>query len=341
MTSSDPEIDRLQRVDLREIWPNEATDFTPWLAKEENLQILCEALDNLTLETEAVEKEVGSFKADIVCRDVDEDLPVLIENQLGPTDHDHLGKLLTYSAGLRSFTVVWIAQSIRPEHRAALDWLNQISNEHCNFFGLEIELWRIGASNPAPKFNVVSKPNNWSRRVSQTLEDTEPTPFQILQSKYWERFLTYFGENYDGWNTNRKPRAQHWMTWNIGNSGFNLTTVIGVRDRFLRLELYIERKPAEVFLGQLQQISKEIENELGFELVWGDQGAQTQSKRISYYYRDVDVDDESDWDNQHRWLADHLIKFRDVFKPRIQNLDTIYTVDLTSVRDGAENNVLR
>jgi hypothetical protein len=146
----------MQRVDLREVWSNEGTDFTPWLARDENIELLGEAL-GLTLEVEAQEKGVGPFRADILCKDADTNSWVLIENQLGRTDHVHLGQLLTYAAGLNAVTVVWIADTFTEEHRAALDWLNNITGEEFRFFGLEVELWRIGESPIAPKFNVVSK----------------------------------------------------------------------------------------------------------------------------------------------------------------------------------------
>ena len=151
---------RLERVELRDIWASEATSFTPWLARPENLAVLGEAL-NIDLELEAQERAVGPFRADILCKDTDKDRWVLIENQLERTDHTHLGQLLTYASGLDAVTIVWIAARFTEEHRSTLDWLNKITNESFRFFGLEVELWKIGNSPAAPKFNVVSKPNEW------------------------------------------------------------------------------------------------------------------------------------------------------------------------------------
>ena len=146
-------LGRLERVKLREAWSTEAQDFTPWLAREENLAILSETLE-VELQPEAQEKSVGPFRADILCRNADDGGTwVLIENQLERTDHLHLGQLLTYAAGLNAVTICWIAASFTDEHRAALDWLNEITDERFHFFGLEVELWRIGDSEPAPKFN--------------------------------------------------------------------------------------------------------------------------------------------------------------------------------------------
>lgn len=151
-------------VDLQTVWKNEAQDFTPWLAREENLALLGETI-GMELEFEAQEKDVGPFRADLLCRDTVTNELVLIENQLERTNHTHLGQLVTYAAGLGARTIVWIADRFRDEHRAAMDWLNENTKEDINFFGLEVELWRIGNSAIAPRFNVISKPNTWTKRV--------------------------------------------------------------------------------------------------------------------------------------------------------------------------------
>ncbi|MDF1733853.1 MAG: hypothetical protein P1U37_01120, partial [Minwuia sp.] len=152
-------IGRLESVPLRNAWETEAMNFTPWLAQEDHLGILSDVL-GLELELEAQEKAVGPFRADLLCKNVGSDEWVLIENQLERTDHTHLGQLLTYASGLEAVTIIWIAARFTEEHRSTLDWLNRITDESFRFFGIEIELWRIGNSPVAPKFNVVSKPNN-------------------------------------------------------------------------------------------------------------------------------------------------------------------------------------
>ena len=193
---TDQALGRLTRVDLRDIWTREADDFTPWLAREENLTILSETL-GIDLELEAQEKAVGPFRADVLCKDIGTGTWVLIENQLERTDHGHLGQLLTYASGLEAVTIVWIAARFTEEHRSTLDWLNRITDESFRFFALEIELWRIGESPTAPKFNVVSKPNDWSRSVAQaarSIEDSELSQTRLLQRRtgvpsipYWTR----------------------------------------------------------------------------------------------------------------------------------------------------------
>ena len=160
-----PDLARLASINLREAWVSEPADFTPWLARKENLELLGESL-GIPLELESTEQSVGPFAADILCRDPLSEQWVLIENQLAQTDHTHLGQIITYAAGLNAVTVIWIASKFVEQHRAALDWLNEITSEGTNFFGVEVELWRIGASpQMAPKFNIVSKPNAWSKQV--------------------------------------------------------------------------------------------------------------------------------------------------------------------------------
>lgn len=144
------DLGRLEKItDLREIWKTEAQDFTPWLAKEENLSLLGETI-NLELELEAVEKDVGPFRADILCRDTSDNSLVLVENQVERTDHTHLGQLLTYAAGLNTVTIVWIAKKFTDEHRATLDWLNEITGDKINFLVLKSSSGELGGR-PSPQ----------------------------------------------------------------------------------------------------------------------------------------------------------------------------------------------
>jgi hypothetical protein len=214
------ELGRLAAVDLRQVFTDEAKDFTPWLAEQENLQLLGDTI-GLSLQCEAVEKEVGPYRADILCRDTATDNGVLIENQIEKTDHMHLGQLLTYAAGLEAVTIVWIAQQFTDDHRAALDWLNEHTDERINFFGLEIELWRIRESPIAPKFNVVSQPNDWSRTVRAAATET---PLQVTQLRFWSAFRDYMDKNSQ--IRCQKPSPQVWMNHSIGRSGVHLTSII-------------------------------------------------------------------------------------------------------------------
>ena len=155
---------KLKKVDLREEWKNEASDFTSWLAQDENLQLLSEeiGIDISLIQTEA---SVGKFSVDILAEEENTGRKVVIENQLEPTNHDHLGKIITYASGFDAEIVIWIVKDVRDEHKQAVDWLNDHTDDKINIFAIRMELWQIGDSPYAPKFYVVSKPNDWSFRV--------------------------------------------------------------------------------------------------------------------------------------------------------------------------------
>jgi hypothetical protein len=303
------ELGTLQSVDLRCIWPNEAQDFTPWLAEEENLARLAETL-NMELELEAQEIDVGNFRADLLCRNTEDNSRVLIENQLEPTDHNHLGQILTYAPGLNVATIVWIAKEFREEHRAALDWQNEITAEHFQFFGLEIQLWKIGDSPPAPRFNIVSKPNNWSRTV--------PVPPPSIYQRFWEGFVQYLtAQGSSIRQPNPLPLAL--MVFGIGRTGFRLEAASLKTARQIRGRLTIREENDTSYFNLLKLQKREIENELG-ELQWDENPSQISSS-IALCKNDTDLTDEADWPNQYAWLKCKLEKFDEVFRPRIQGLN--------------------
>ncbi len=315
-------LGRLERHELRNIWASEATGFTPWLASPENIALLGEAL-GLALELEAQEKSVGPFRADILCRDIGNDHWVLIENQLERTDHGHLGQLLTYASGLEAVTIVWIAARFTEEHRSTLDWLNKITDDSFRFFGLEIELWRIGDSLAAPKFNIVSKPNDWSHSVTQAaraIDEAELTETRVMQREYWAALNKVFDAIGGPISGNKKPQPQAWMTFSIGRHGFHLNGfMIRPRDQ-VRAELHILGNNAKTFFALLKAQRDAIERELGFPLEWEDMPAYRDC-RISAYLDEADPDDQSDWPRQHDWLAKRLNDMYRVFSRRVRALD--------------------
>ncbi len=309
---------RLEQVDLRTVWSHEAEGFTPWLAQADNLDLLGESL-GLTLEVEAVEKSLGSFRADIVCRE-EAGSYVLIENQLERTNHDHLGKLLTYAASLEAVTVVWLAATFREEHRAVLDWLNRITPEEYRFFGVEIEVWRIGDSPEAPKFNVVSMPNDWSRSVAATVDDRKLSEGRLSQLEYWAGLQSTLDAHNGRVAGNRKPQPQGWMAYPIGRSGVHLGAAMNTREKHLRVELYIHGERPDERLQGLEGQRDQIERDLGYPLEWGDQSPTARDRRIACYLRDADPEDESDWQRQHEWLATRLNELYGAFADRVRSL---------------------
>ncbi|MCA9629313.1 MAG: DUF4268 domain-containing protein [Myxococcales bacterium] len=316
------DLGRLQRVELRDIWKTEAQDFTPWLAGEENLALLGEAL-GLALELEAQEKEVGPFRADILCKDIDTDSWVLIENQLERTDHTHLGQLVTYAAGLDAVTLVWIASRFTDEHRAAFDWLNNLASDKLRCFGLEVELWKIGDSLAAPKFNIVSKPNDWSRKAHTASATAAHGESAQARLRFWTGFAELASKS--AVLRAQSPSTRHFMNLAIGRTGVHLTAVFSSWNNAfhdysgeLRASLYINPKFATLWYGELEAERTKIEQEAGEALDWSgpaDEGACTISVR-----RGADITDESDWPNQQRWLLEKLERLHGVFASRVKAL---------------------
>lgn len=301
-------LGRLARVDLRDIWISEASDFTPWLAREENLAVLGETL-GIDLELEAQEKAVGPFRADILCKDIGTGSWVLVENQLERTDHGHLGQLLTYASGLEAVTIIWIAARFTEEHRSTLDWLNKITDESFRFFGLEVELWRIGDSPAAPKFNVVSKPNDWSRSVAQAaraIDEADLTETRKMQLDYWSALHAALNAVEGGAvSGNRKAQPQSWMNYSIGRTEFALGVATNRYKQWVRAELYVSGAQADAHFHLLQAQKDVIEQKLGYPLQW-EHLPSRRDCRIAVYLEDTNAEDRADWPRQHRWLAEKL-----------------------------------
>ena len=316
-------LGRLEKItDLRDVWKTEAQDFTPWLAGEENLALLGETI-NLELELEAVEKDVGPFRADILCQDTEDGSLVLVENQVERTDHTHLGQLLTYAAGLNTVTIVWIAKKFTDEHRATLDWLNEITGEKINFFGLEIELWRIGDSSIAPKFNVVSKPNDWTKgkaSSSSVLKNTELTPAKTLQFDFWKSFREYVAENSTVFQP-RKANPCHWMTFGIGTSKAHISATLNTQEKLIAVSLQIHAGEDRLAIFNLLEKDKEaIEQELGSSLLW-EEKPEKKSSHIIVRNTQMDPSHKNTWNQQQEWMLQQLEKFRQVFGARIRKID--------------------
>lgn len=319
--SEDP-LGRLTRVELRDIWSSEAGDFTPWLAQESNLAVLGETL-GIDLELEAQEKDVGPFRADILCRDTATGAWVLVENQLERTDHRHLGQLLTYASGLQAVMIIWIAARFTEEHRSTLDWLNKITDENFRFFGLEAELWKIGESRPAPKFNVVSRPNDWSRSVAQAawaIDETELSPLRLMQREYWTHLHQVLDHSGGPVSGQRKARPSSLMSYPIGRSEMNLNAVMIRSHKRIRAELYLRGKNAKAHFHLLNANKDALEKQSKFPLVW-EELPDRQDSRIAVYFNDMDPEDRENWPHQHRRLADSLNDLHRVFAERVHTLD--------------------
>ena len=310
-------LGKFVRVSVRDIWQSEDKSFTPWLAR--NLKILADTL-GFELELVAQEKAVGQFRADLLCKEKTSRAWVLVENQLARTDHGHLGQLLTYASGLDAVTIVWIASQFTGEHQAAMNWLNRITDDRFRFFGLEVEVWRIEESVPAPKFNIVAAPNDWSRsvaRAARLIGEPSLTETQLLWREYWEAFLPMLDKAEGPVSGNLKPQPDSLMSFSIGRTGFSLFASGNTREGFLRAGFYISGPDAKKLLALLLDEREAIEQEFGEELDWREMRIEAQ---VVAYLRDVDPKSESEWPRQHEWLVSRINRLHRVFAPRIRTL---------------------
>lgn len=330
-------LGRLEKVVLRETWPTEAMDFTPWLAQEENLSLLGETL-GIELELEAQEKNVGPFRADILCKDTLNGHWVLIENQIERTDHTHLGQLLTYAAGLKAVTIVWVAAEFTDEHRAALDWLNEVTNEGINFFGLEIELWKIDDSLAAPKFNIVSRPNDWTETVANAtrrMQSSDISDTQRLYLEHWGAFSEFLSSKGSSVKT-QKPLAQNWTNVSIGRTGFVLYVSGNLKRKRATVGLALTGNSAKDNFFLLMHQKDEIEQDFGLSLDWREQAGGKES-RIDVVFEGADLRNKDCWNEHFLWYEDMLKRFDRAFRQRIKNLKDIEFVSSEGGETGELN----
>lgn len=294
------------KVNLREIWKHEALDFTQWLAQDENLELLSQEL-GIELMSARTEVKVGQFAVDILAID-DNENRVIIENQLEQTNHDHLGKIITYAAGLQAETIIWIVSKAREEHQLAVSWLNENTNEKLNCFLIEIEAWQIDDSAPAPRFNILAKPNNWVKTLRSGTDKISETKLQ--QQDFWDKVKEYGEMNAKVVKSWQKARPQHWYNISIGTSKAHLALTLNSVKNQIGLELHI---PDNKDLFQKLFTKKEmIESQLGYKLDWQELPDKKASRVI--ITKVADFRDESQQDNIIKWAVEKADEFTRVFK---------------------------
>lgn len=297
-------LGKIKKIDdLRTIWKHEARDFSKWLAQEENLALLSETI-GIDIVLKETESSVGSFSVDLYATEAGTGRKIIIENQLEDTNHDHLGKIITYASGKGADIIIWIVKHARDEHIQAIEWLNQHTDEDIGFFLLEIELWKINDSIPAPKFSVIEKPNDWAKamKVVEGLSD-----YQKLQLDFWQSFVNYayqkedFKKNF----TVRKAQPQHWYTLSVGSSTYHINFTVNSQKKLIGAEIYIHDDKAAY--EQFKSHAKEIEAELGAEVSWRE---ATKDCRILLLH-DGDIKKDSDhWRDCFDWFCNMGIKLK-------------------------------
>lgn len=299
-------LGRIKQVNLREIWKHEATNFTKWLAKPENLDLLSDEID-IELSLIDTEYNVGRFNVDIFAEELSADRKVIIENQLERTDHDHLGKLITYASGLDAEIIIWIVKDVLEEHQQAIDWLNENTDEKINFFAIRMEVWKIGNSEPAPKFHVISKPNNWTKSVKQSVQKTALTETKLLQLKFWDSFKQYAIEKKLNLRL-RKTGPQHWYDLSFGRTDCHIALTINSQKKELACEIYIPNSK-ETF-NQFHSNKIEIDNVIN-QLEW----MELPTKKASRIKKKIkgDFTKENKWKECFEWLGKTAIQFQETF----------------------------
>lgn len=306
-------LGKLRKVDLRNVWKSEASDFTKWLAEEENLRLLSEEI-GLDIKLITTEAGVGTFSADILAEEENSDRKIIIENQLNITDHDHLGKLLTYASGYNAEIVIWLVGEVRDEHRKAIDWLNEHADEKLNYFLIKMELWQIGDSPFAPKFHILSQPNDWAKAIKESGLKSEVSDTKMMQLDFWNKFKEY-AINKNSKLRLQKTYPQHWYNISMGSSKVHISLVVSSRDNFIRCELYIPDSK-ETF-SELFKQKDVIEKEVGENLEWQELPGKMASRIKIEQHADIGSQDE--WEKYFEWLRKHAEVFQRVFIKYINN----------------------
>jgi len=308
-------LGQLKNLKLKSVWNHEEYDFTPWLAEEEHLAELYVAL-GMDLQLERIEVPVGPYFADMLAKDASGEY-VVIENQFGKTNHDHLGKLLTYGATLGATSVVWIAEKFTEEHQKTLEWLNERTIDSLSLYAVQLEVLQIDDSPPAIRFNIVSQPNQVVRAATAAKSSGALTDTQQMQLEFWTMFRARLLEQKIIASA-QTPRPQYWFDVALGRSNIFISNMVDTSAGRIGVRVYIGNRIADTALPQLERDKSAIENEIGEALSWN----PTPDKRdkIIGLFRKVDLTNRDAWPEYCDWLVDRVGKFRRAFVPRVKAL---------------------
>ncbi len=303
-------LGQLKNVGLRTKWKHEEYDFSAWLAEPANLQLLSDEI-GISLVNAQKEAGVGRYSADILAEEEGTDRKVLIENQFNASNHDHLGKLVTYAAGLDAAIVIWITEQVREEHEQAIVWLNEHTDERLNFFVIQMELWQIGESAVAPKFNVVAKPNDWAKIVRQSARSGQRTisEYNLLQQKFWEGLIE--ADRPTRLLGTVKARPQHWYNVSLGSSNGHIALTVNKADSTMGCEIYVPRDQDKQVFDQLLAHKTEIETRVGEPLEWMRLDERTAS-RVKLTIAGA-IETEQDWPRYYEQLLQAVRVFKQTF----------------------------
>lgn len=305
-------LGKIKEVDIREIWKHEQYDFSKWLASEENISELGDTL-NLSLTDIQTEQFVGSYRCDIICKDDVTGKSVLIENQLEQTNHDHLGKIITYASGLNASVIVWIVAEAREEHASAIEWLNKHTDDDVAFFLIEIHAYRIGDSDPAPMFKIIEQPNDFARSVKAAVAKGELSEAQIKRQEFWTQFNEVLDSRGKPFNK-RKATTDHWYSVGIGSSRCYISIDLVNKQHKMRVGFWIPNDKS--LFDSLLEHKNEIEQSVGQTLDW-DRLEGKKACVISASIPGLNFNKQDNYPELMNKAIDMVLSFRDAFKPFI------------------------
>lgn len=305
-------LGKLQKVDLRDVWGHEALGFTNWLAQEENLELLSEEI-GVTIKSLKTEANVGPFKVDILAEEESTGRKIIIENQLEFTDHDHLGKIITYASGYDAEIIIWIVREVREEHKRAIEWLNGHTEEKIGFFLIKVELWQIEGSSPATKFAVAASPNEWAKTIKAGPAGDELTETKLQQLDFWRKFKDYATGKSSGIQFGQTPRPQHWYDVSMGSSDAHVALTVDSRKNKLGCEIYISKNKA--LFNFMRERRAEIEVNIGEKLEWVDAAV---ASRIKLQKDVANIFAPGEAADHFEWLYEKTILFHKVFGKYLQ-----------------------
>lgn len=305
-------IGKLEEVDIRELWKHEQYDFSEWLSKKENIENLNDIL-GLTLVDISKETYVGSYRCNLFAKDETTGIKVIIENQLEMSNHDHLGKIITYASGLDAKVVVWIVKEAREEHRSAIEWLNNNTNSNINFFLIEIHAYKIGNSDNAPMFQIIEQPNDFIKNNKSINCNDTMNKSQSQRLEFWNQFNNVLVERGKPFNV-RKATTDHWYNVAIGTSDAHIDITLVNKDSVIGVELYITDN--KDLFDKLYQKKDEIESDLGFKLDWRRLN-NSKASRIVTFIKGLNFDDHGNYNELMNQTIDLAVLMRDTFKKYI------------------------
>lgn len=282
-------LGKLQEIDIRKVWQHEQYDFSKWLSNEENIQELGDTL-NLSLTDVETEKFVGNYRCDILCKDEITGKAVLIENQLESTNHDHLGKIITYASGLDASVVVWIVTSARQEHASAIEWLNKHTDDELSFFLVEVHAYKIGNSDPAPQFKIIEQPNDFVKSIKSISKNSGISDSERARLEFWTKFNDVLEERGKPFNK-RKPTTDHWYSIAMGSSECHLSIDLVNKEHKIRVSVWIPDNK-ELF-DKFHENREQIETDCGFRMAW----KRLDNKKASLACTDIHGLDFDNTDN--------------------------------------------